>query len=144
MWKTGLKPRHASKGPPTLRKDANKALETHHTSEADAPTHQPKGGKNKKNQGGEASGATRARWPCQARGAVRSASIARIRGTLPQGRQPRGAERVRDCSLSSRGQVPLASAACNLCAAAGIKDGSHRPRLLALVNPRSVELGEGF
>ena len=51
MWKTGLKPRHASKGPPTLRKDANKALETHHTSEADAPTHQPKGGKNKKNQG---------------------------------------------------------------------------------------------
>ena len=110
----------------TLRKDANKALETHHTSsEADASTSSLKVGKNVKNQGGGTSDATRAQVSLPSSGSSDKCKHCSNPGHITSLCPRKAAEKrgeTRDCSLNSCGPV------CNLCAALGTKDGSHKPR----------------
>ena len=86
----------------TLRKDANKALETHHTS---TEARQPKGPKNAKNQGGGSSDATRAQVSLPSSGNGEKCKRCSNPGRCARGRQLRSAENARGFSLNSRGQV---------------------------------------
>ena len=112
----------------TLRKDANKALESHHASSEAEPTRSPKNPKNKKNEGGNGGAdATRAQTVGLPSGAGDRCKHCNNPGHITS-LCPRKAAEKRGESEALLAEFGRTGAVCNLCAAVGIKDGSHRPR----------------
>ena len=114
----------------TLRKDANKALESHHASSEAEPTRSPKNTKNKKNESGNGGAdATRAQTVGLPSGTGDRCKHCNNPGHITS-LCPRKAAEKRGESEALLAAFGRTGAVCNLCAAVGIKDGSHRPSLL--------------